>query len=654
MITRVRIATMALFLLVAAGAAAQNDVLVIGAVSPEPWLEDVRTKIEATGMFDQVDSYNAYLTGTPSLALMQNYCAVLVFTDFIPQDPVTLGNNLADYIDGGGGVVVAAFATASVPITGRFQTDNYYALQPVGTHASGNPQALGTVLNACHPVLDNVTSFSGGTSSYRPSSDSLHPSAVRIANWTDGRALIVERSINGRLRIDLGFFPVSDAARSDFWTASTDGARILANALQYVSSCATPSADLSIANTDAVDPVEPGSNITYTIDVDNLGPYAAETLVITDVLPAGMTYVSATGENSSCSFNAGTSTVTCTLSSLASCADEVITLVVNAPAGTPSGTILTHTAAVTSATADPDTTNNSETESTTVLVLSPELVLTKTAAPEPVVAGQNLTYTIDVDNTSVAAASAVVVSDTIPAGTTFVSATGENSSCAFSSGTVTCTLASLPGGTDEIITVVVTVNASVASGTILTNTATVSSTPADPTPANNQDSVSSTVTTTADLSITKSGPASASPNGIITYTIAITNGGPSHASAVVLTDALPADTTFVSMDAAAGFTCTTPAVGATGTVTCTNPTMALGTATFTLRVEVATSPTASAITNTASVSSTSADPDGADTAASATTAVAAAATAAVPSLSVWGLWALTASILALAALRLKG
>jgi uncharacterized repeat protein (TIGR01451 family) len=219
-------------------------------------------------------------------------------------------------------------------------------------------------------------------------------------------------------------------------------------------------------------------------------------------------YVSATGENSSCGFSSGT--VTCTLASLAACADEVVTIVVNVPVATPSGTVLSHTASVTLATEDPQTANNSESESTTVSVPA-DLVLTKTA-PGSVVAGENLTWTIDVDNTGTAAATSVVITDVLPAGTTYVSASGENASCGLASGTVTCTLASLAGGADEIITLVVLVNADVAFGTAITNTATATSTPADTTPADNQDSADTTVTTNADLSITKSGPASFAAN----------------------------------------------------------------------------------------------------------------------------------------------
>ena len=57
----------------------------------------------------------------------------------------------------------------------------------------------------------------------------------------------------------------------------------------------------------------------------------------------------------------------------------------------------------------------------------------------------------------------------------------------------------------------------------------------------------------------------------ITYTQKVTNNGPLAAVNAVFSEAVPANTTFISITAAAGWSCTTPAVGASGTITCTNP-----------------------------------------------------------------------------------
>src|SRR5581483_1654302 len=99
----------------------------------------------------------------------------------------------------------------------------------------------------------------------------------------------------------------------------------------------------------------------------------------------------------------------------------------------------------------------------------------------------------------------------------------------------------------------------------------------DPNAGNNSSTSTATVSTQADLAIAKSsnGPVIAGAN--LTYTLGVTNNGPSDATTVSLADTLPPNTTFVSFTAPAGWTATTPAVGATGTVTAANGSMLAGT-----------------------------------------------------------------------------
>jgi uncharacterized repeat protein (TIGR01451 family) len=118
----------------------------------------------------------------------------------------------------------------------------------------------------------------------------------------------------------------------------------------------------------------------------------------------------------------------------------------------------------------------------------------------------------------------------------------------------------------------------------------------------------------ADLSVVKTGnPAQTGAGFPITYTITVTNSGPSDAAGVMLSDTIPTDTTFGSFTQNTGptFTCSTPSAGGTGTVSCSIASLAAGvTATFTLVVNV--NPTVlegTTITNTASVSSTTSDPN---------------------------------------------
>lgn len=117
--------------------------------------------------------------------------------------------------------------------------------------------------------------------------------------------------------------------------------------------------------------------------------------------------------------------------------------------------------------------------------------------------------------------------------------------------------------------------------------------------------------TGADLEVTKTAdddPVIAGNNE--TYHISVTNNGPDTANNVSLTDALPANTTFVSLAAPGGWTCVTPAVGTNGNVSCTiDPLAASGSAAFTLVVNVsASTPDSTNLCNTANVTATTTDP----------------------------------------------
>jgi uncharacterized repeat protein (TIGR01451 family) len=116
-------------------------------------------------------------------------------------------------------------------------------------------------------------------------------------------------------------------------------------------------ADLEISKADSPDPVTVGDNLTYTITVTNNGPDAAANVVVTDILPSGVTFVSA---SPGCVHAAGV--VTCNLGTIAVGDSVTITIVVTVTAP---GTI-SNTATVTSDTLDPNTANNSDAEPTEV------------------------------------------------------------------------------------------------------------------------------------------------------------------------------------------------------------------------------------------------------------------------------------------------
>jgi len=134
---------------------------------------------------------------------------------------------------------------------------------------------------------------------------------------------------------------------------------------------------------------------------------------------------------------------------------------------------------------------------------------------------------------------------------------------------------------------------------------------------------------TADLSAAISGaPPQAPPGGDVVYTVTVANAGPDPASGVVLADTLPAGTTFQALSAPGGWGCTTPAVGAGGTITCSISALAVTSAAFDVTVRiVAGTPLGTELYHDASVSAASTDPALGDNDAGATTVAAAGAAA---------------------------
>jgi large repetitive protein len=246
-----------------------------------------------------------------------------------------------------------------------------------------------------------------------------------------------------------------------------------------------------------------------------------------------------------------------------------------------------------------------------------DLSITK-SGPATVAAGGTITYSLDVANAGPSNAANLTVTDTLPAGVTFVSAGGAGWTCTHVGSTsISCTRATLAtASAAPTITVVVTAPAEAAS---LSNTASVSSTTADPDPTNNSSTVPTGVTASADLSIVKTGPAHVDSGGTITYTLTVSNAGPSAAADLTVTDTLPGVVTFVSATGT-GWTCST----AFPTVTCTSTALASGAST-TIAVVVTAPVGSTALLNTATVGSTTPDPTPSNNTSSAPTQVAGSA-----------------------------
>ncbi len=397
------------------------------------------------------------------------------------------------------------------------------------------------------------------------------------------------------------------------------------------------SADLAVTNVGTPNLVFAGSNITYTQVVTNNGPLDAVNAVFTEQVPTNTTFQSLTFPAGwLCSTPAvnGTGTITCANPDVAKSAAGTFTLAVKVNGSTSWGTQIVDVAGVTSGTSDPILSNNSAiaTNSVTLSTLADDAI-TNTPSSTSVAAGSNITYTQVVTNNGPAASPNTSVTESLPANTSFVSATGPTGwACSLITttipNTINCaetTAPALPSGNTATITVVVTVTAGTANGTIITNTASVVSGVEDPNTGNNNATATVTVAsaTQADLSVTST----ASPNPVtdgnnISYTQIVTNNGPAATTTgnATFTDTIPTNTTFVSLSVPTGWNCgTLPAVGATGTISCTNTTSfaANTTASFPLVVKVnqgvspGTPASPTTIVNTANINipcSTTTDP----------------------------------------------
>ncbi|HMC59176.1 MAG TPA: DUF11 domain-containing protein, partial [Candidatus Solibacter sp.] len=383
-------------------------------------------------------------------------------------------------------------------------------------------------------------------------------------------------------------------------------------------------ADLSVTDAASPNPVAAGGNITYTQIVTDSGPSAADNATYVATIPANTTFASITAPAGwSCLSPGigGTGNVVCTNVSMSALTAATFSLVVKVNAGTANGTVITQTVSANSSAADPNSLNNTATATTVVGTTAPDLTVTNVASPNPVQAGNNITYTQVVTNTGTTAATTATFTEATPANTTFFSITPPAGwTCLPAPPPVSCQNPSVAGGATGTFTVVYKVTAGTAGGTIITDTVTVNA--ANQSFGSNSATATDVVATAAqaDLALTTAGaPAAVFSGNNITYTQTVTNNGPGAATGAQFTEPIPANTTFSSVIAPAGWTCTV-----TTSVTCTDGnSLASGTsADIIVVVNVAPSIAAGTITANSSVSATTTDPLASNNSTTTTTTVA--------------------------------
>ena len=350
-----------------------------------------------------------------------------------------------------------------------------------------------------------------------------------------------------------------------------------------------------------------GDTVTYVLD--GAPAFTATTTVtVTNVLPAGLTFVSSTATMGS--FDAGSNTWNVGTANITGEIKLYVTATV--ASGTYGQTIAVNpninfvqsNCTQSSAVAGFSLT----VQNAPIVIPAADISVTKTADVTSTVEGGTIHYTVAVTDLGPATSTGVVATDTLPAGLTFVSATTSEGSYVSSTGT--WTIGTLSASSTATLNIAATVNVGEA-GQVITNFAIAgaSASTTDPNPTNNSSSVpvsiapSSTVNY-ADLSIVKTADvASTTEGGTINYTIAVTDNGPATSTGVVATDTLPSGLTFENATASVGTYSSSTGAWTIGDLSAST------TATLNIAAKVNSGTAGTVITNTAIVAESASSTD---------------------------------------------
>jgi uncharacterized repeat protein (TIGR01451 family) len=397
-----------------------------------------------------------------------------------------------------------AFVTKFAPDGGSLVYSTYVggsssdSAAGIAVAPDGSAYITGGTLSTDFPITNPVQPARGDTFNYDAFVTKLTPS---------GSAFTYSTYLGGS-EDDQGVAIAVDAAGRAYVVGSTFSPDFpvvnpLAGNTVHIGSFAAKigsGADLAVSMTDSPDPVAFGSDLTYTINVKNNGDLQATGVTLADTLPAGASIVSATTGHGSCS---GAGPVSCNLGTLASGESATITVTIKPPAVR----TITNTASVTLNETDAATGNNSASATTTVDFA--DLSVSNSALVATVAPGSKVVYLLSAKNNGGTTTSQVTLADSLPSELTFVSCDSPHGTCGGTGNSRSVTFPSLAVGASESAVIVATLNASVAAGTTVANTATVSAALPDPDLSNN----------TASASISVGQPAvAAKSNGKIAFT----------------------------------------------------------------------------------------------------------------------------------------
>lgn len=353
--------------------------------------------------------------------------------------------------------------------------------------------------------------------------------------------------------------------------------------------------DLQISKTVSPTTVDAGESAEFHLKVTNDGLSQSGEVKIVDALPTALTVNGTVTATAGTTCTVAGQEVSCTAALLESNGTINIAIPVLVATTAPAGP-LNNTATVTTPT------SKASISAGLTVSRSADLDLDKAlATPGTKVAGVPFDVLLTATNTGPSSATNVQVVDSLPPGLSFVSGDG----CTASGSQVTCAAPTVAADDSVTFTVRVLPAATTPEGT-LTNNATVTADERDPGDSNNSASVDSVIEHRADLALTKTDsidPATA--GGTFSYTLGVSNNGPSVATGIVVRDTLPAGLTFVPDGSTSGCMAAGQVVTCTLSDTSVNPGAAV-----TVGVAVladATLPPGTVVSNTASVTGAGAD-----------------------------------------------
>ena len=290
-------------------------------------------------------------------------------------------------------------------------------------------------------------------------------------------------------------------------------------------------ADLEIIKT-GPSTVNKNDLVTYSISVKNNGPSSATKVLVSDPLPAGLEYISSTPSQGACAFTAPV--VTCDLGTMGNAATATVEIITRAIG---IGTI-ENTATVSSDATDLVTANNSSKTGVAVGTLS-DLTITKTHKGTFVVNETGM-YTLRVTNIGTDSdPGPITVTDTLPAGLTYLDSSGDGWTCTNTGQTVACNHAGPLTAGSSLPDLQIRVKVLPEAFPNVTNTANVSSNFGESNTTNNSASDATAVTAPV-LVLSKSASSGiVEIGGTLGYTLTMRNNGTISIDSLELVDNLP-------------------------------------------------------------------------------------------------------------------